>query len=175
VALQDLRVYGRRLGPADAAALARSQRVADLVAKAAGKRTPAEADELFAWWLANRDGPSKGLLTAVQAVMTGKRLLSATLNERALDAYVTQAREATGPLDRYDLLTNREREVLQLAAQGMSYTDIGERLACPPLRRVRPCSARVDVRGCRGAHRLGDADLRTDPRRTARRDRTSTG
>jgi DNA-binding NarL/FixJ family response regulator len=72
------------------------------------------------------------LLTAVQAVVAGKRFLSAVLNERALDAYVTHAREATEPLDRYDLLTNREREVLQLAAQGMSYAEMGERLAISP-------------------------------------------
>jgi DNA-binding NarL/FixJ family response regulator len=72
------------------------------------------------------------LLTAVQAVMAGKRFLSAVLNERALDAYVTYARDAPEPLDRYDLLTNREREVLQLAAQGMSYAEMGERLAISP-------------------------------------------
>jgi DNA-binding NarL/FixJ family response regulator len=72
------------------------------------------------------------LLAAVQAVMAGKRFLSAVLNERALDAYVTTARQATEPLDRYELLTNREREVLHLAAQGMSYAEMGERLAISP-------------------------------------------
>jgi DNA-binding CsgD family transcriptional regulator len=36
------------------------------------------------------------------------------------------------PLDRYDLLSNREREVLHLAAQGMSYAEMGERLAISP-------------------------------------------
>ncbi|MFT4040377.1 MAG: response regulator transcription factor [Thermomicrobiales bacterium] len=72
------------------------------------------------------------LVTAVQTVMTGKRFLSAALTERVLDAYAQQARVATEPLDRYDLLTNREREVLQLAAQGMSYAEIGERLTISP-------------------------------------------
>ncbi len=72
------------------------------------------------------------LLTAVQAAVAGKRYLSAALNERALNAYVSSARQATGPLDRYELLTNREREVLQLAAQGLSYTEMGERLAISP-------------------------------------------
>lgn len=72
------------------------------------------------------------LVVAVQTVMAGKRFLSAVLNERALDAYVTGAREAVEPLDRYDLLTNREREILQLAAQGMSYHEIGERLTISP-------------------------------------------
>ncbi len=72
------------------------------------------------------------LLAAVQAAMAGKRFLSASLAERALDAYAREARETGAPLDRYDLLTNREREVLQLAAQGMSYHDIGERLNISP-------------------------------------------
>jgi DNA-binding NarL/FixJ family response regulator len=72
------------------------------------------------------------LVQAVQAVMAGKRFLSAVLNERALDAYVTASRVAPEPLDRYELLTNREREVLQLAAQGLSYAEMGERLAISP-------------------------------------------
>ena len=71
------------------------------------------------------------LVAAVRAVMAGRRYLSAVLNERMLDAYVAAVRQ-TQPLDRYDLLTNREREVLHLAAQGMSYAEIGERLAISP-------------------------------------------
>ena len=71
------------------------------------------------------------LVAAVRAVMAGRRYLSAVLNERMLDAYVATVRQ-TQPLDRYDLLTNREREVLHLAAQGMSYAEIGERLAISP-------------------------------------------
>jgi DNA-binding NarL/FixJ family response regulator len=69
------------------------------------------------------------LVEAVRAVMAGRRFLSATLNERALDAYARQTDEATRPPDRYDLLTLREREVLQLAAQGLTNAEIGERLA----------------------------------------------
>jgi two-component system response regulator NreC len=71
------------------------------------------------------------LLTAVQAVMAGHRFLSERLAQRALDAYVHTAQAAEN-LDRYDLLTNREREVLHLSAQGMSYHEIGERLAISP-------------------------------------------
>lgn len=72
------------------------------------------------------------LIAALHTVMAGKRFLSATLSERALAAYAAQAREASLPLDRYDMLTNREREVLHLAAQGMTNTEIGERLAISP-------------------------------------------
>lgn len=72
------------------------------------------------------------LIAAVRAAMTGKRFLSAPLNERALDAYARRSEDASRPLDRYDLLTRREREVLQLAAQGMGNAEVGERLAISP-------------------------------------------
>lgn len=72
------------------------------------------------------------LVAAVHAVIAGKRFLSAELNERALAAYAQRAREVAEPLDRYELLTNREREILQLAAQGLSYTEMGDRLAISP-------------------------------------------
>ena len=72
------------------------------------------------------------LTTAVRAVMEGKRFLSASLSERAIESYALRAKETSLPLDRYDLLTAREREVLQLAAQGMTNTEIGRRLAISP-------------------------------------------
>jgi DNA-binding NarL/FixJ family response regulator len=72
------------------------------------------------------------LTTAVRTVLEGKRFLSASLSERAIEAYALRAQEASSPLDRYDLLTAREREVLQLAAQGMTNTEIGQRLSISP-------------------------------------------
>jgi DNA-binding NarL/FixJ family response regulator len=72
------------------------------------------------------------LVSAVQAAVAGKRFLSAVLTERALDAYVQQAHDVAKPIDRYDLLTNREREVLHLAAQGLNYAEMGQRLAISP-------------------------------------------
>ena len=72
------------------------------------------------------------LVAAVHAAVAGKRFLSAALSERAIDAYAQRAAEPSRPLDRYELLTSREREVLQLAAQGMSHAQIGERLAISP-------------------------------------------
>jgi DNA-binding NarL/FixJ family response regulator len=72
------------------------------------------------------------LLAAVDAVVAGRRYLSAPLNERAIDAYTVRAAASEEPLDRYDLLTSREREVFQLAAQGLSNSDIGERLTISP-------------------------------------------
>jgi DNA-binding NarL/FixJ family response regulator len=72
------------------------------------------------------------LLAAVDAAMSDRRYLSAPLSDRAIDAYARLAGDSPRPPDRYDLLTGREREVLQLAAQGLSNADIGSRLAISP-------------------------------------------
>jgi DNA-binding NarL/FixJ family response regulator len=72
------------------------------------------------------------LLAAVDAARNGRRYLSAPLTERALDAYAQLVSNAPRPPDRYDLLTAREREVPQLAAQGLTNTEIGARLAISP-------------------------------------------
>lgn len=74
---------------------------------------------------------SADLIAAVQAALAGRRYLSPVLNDRALDLYAAQANSPES-LDRYDLLTNREREVLQLSVQGMTYAEIGVRLSISP-------------------------------------------
>ncbi len=79
-----------------------------------------------------KDSATADLIDAVHAVIAGRRFLSAPLTERAIDAYAQRADEASRPFDRYELLTPREREVLQLAAQGMSNAEIGDRLAISP-------------------------------------------
>ena len=72
------------------------------------------------------------LIQAVHVAVQGRRFLSTPLTERALDAYAKRAEEARQPLDRYDLLTSQEREVLQLAAQGLGNSEVGDRLAISP-------------------------------------------
>jgi DNA-binding NarL/FixJ family response regulator len=79
-----------------------------------------------------KDSATTDLIEAVHTVVAGRRFLSAPLSERAIDAYAQRADDASRPLDRYEMLTSREREVLQLAAQGMSNAEIGDRLAISP-------------------------------------------
>lgn len=74
-----------------------------------------------------KDAPPEELRSAVREVAAGKRYLSESLSERAIDLYVQQARTAT-LTDPYELLTNREREVLKLSAEGRNNPEIGERL-----------------------------------------------
>ena len=71
------------------------------------------------------------LADAVREVAAGHRYLSPPLTERAIQSYVQQA-HATPILDKYDLLTTREREILHLAAEGLTNTEIGDRLHISP-------------------------------------------
>jgi DNA-binding NarL/FixJ family response regulator len=70
------------------------------------------------------------LVLAIREVMAGGSYLSPPLSREALDAYARQAQAAT--LDLYETLTGRERQVLQLAAEGLNNAEIGARLSISP-------------------------------------------
>ena len=70
------------------------------------------------------------LVEAVREVTAGRRYLSPPLSESAIEAYVRKANSA--PLDSYETLTTREREVLHLAAEGRSNTEVAARLGISP-------------------------------------------
>jgi DNA-binding NarL/FixJ family response regulator len=63
---------------------------------------------------------------AVRAVIAGRRYLSPPLSERAIQSYVEKADGVVR--DAYDGLSGREREVLQLSAEGHSNSEIAARL-----------------------------------------------
>ena len=66
------------------------------------------------------------LVRAVREAAAGKRFLSAPVTERAIAAYIEQSRAAE--LDPHETLTPREREVLQLAAEGRTSSETAGRL-----------------------------------------------
>jgi two-component system, NarL family, response regulator NreC len=66
------------------------------------------------------------LVRAVREVGAGRRFLSAPVTERAIEAYIEQSRSAE--LDPHETLTPREREVLQLAAEGKTSSETAARL-----------------------------------------------
>lgn len=74
-------------------------------------------------------GPAE-VVTAIRQVLQGDRFLSPGLEERVLNAGTRNSAPAS--LDLYETLTDREREVLQMAAEGRSSTEIGEKLVISP-------------------------------------------
>ena len=70
-----------------------------------------------------KDSAEADLIKAVHAVAGGKSFFSPAVSKVLLDDYVRKLRRS-GTEDAYDLLTPREREVLQLIAEGKSNKDI---------------------------------------------------
>jgi DNA-binding NarL/FixJ family response regulator len=66
------------------------------------------------------------VVRAVRDVLAGLKYLSPQLSQRAIEAYRQKAEAAT--TDQYDSLTAREREVLQLAAEGRTSAEIAAHL-----------------------------------------------
>jgi len=65
------------------------------------------------------------LVEAVRAALEGRRYLSPPLSARALEDYAAGVGGRSGqPLDAYGALTPRQREVLHLAAKGMTYAEM---------------------------------------------------
>lgn len=73
-----------------------------------------------------KDSSSADLVHAVREIAAGRRYLSPPLSDRAIEAYQEKARAAV--LDKYETLTTREREVLQLSAEGHTSAEIAARL-----------------------------------------------
>jgi DNA-binding NarL/FixJ family response regulator len=70
------------------------------------------------------------LLRAVREAAAGRRFLSAPVTEIAINAYIEQSK--TGTFDAHETLTARQREVLQLAAEGKTTAEIAARLNISP-------------------------------------------
>jgi len=77
-----------------------------------------------------KDASAADLIQAVHEVAAGRRYLSPPLSERAIEAYVQRAEVASA--DDYETLSTREREVLQLAAEGRTNAEIAARLFISP-------------------------------------------
>lgn len=69
------------------------------------------------------------IINALREVMAGRRFLSATLSEWAINALVAKPVDNADPLNS---LTQRERMVLQLAAEGQSNHEMAEKLFISP-------------------------------------------
>lgn len=73
-----------------------------------------------------KDSNSSDLIQAVREAAAGRRYLSAPLSDRVIETYLQMAK--TGTMDKHETLTTREREVLQLSAEGHTNSEIAARL-----------------------------------------------
>jgi DNA-binding NarL/FixJ family response regulator len=77
-----------------------------------------------------KESSSEDLVAAIRHVHHGRRYLSPAISESALTLY--QQKSKSQALDPYESLTPREREVLQLTAEGLSGNEISARLFISP-------------------------------------------
>ena len=77
-----------------------------------------------------KDSCAEDLVRAIREVMAGRRCLTPSLSDRAVEAYVERAKKPSP--DIYETLTTREREVLQLTSEGYTSGEIGVRLYISP-------------------------------------------
>lgn len=77
-----------------------------------------------------KDESHAALVSAVQAVSAGRRYISPPLSERVMEIFLNKTEASAG--DPYETLTDREREVLHLAAEGRTSAEIGDRLFISP-------------------------------------------
>jgi two-component system response regulator NreC len=74
-----------------------------------------------------KDSAESDLIRALHAVAGGKSFFSPAVSKVLLDDYVRKL-QRSGAEDAYDLLTPREREILQLVAEGKSNKDVANLL-----------------------------------------------
>jgi two-component system, NarL family, response regulator NreC len=74
---------------------------------------------------------SDEMVKAVRTVVQGRRYLSPIVSQQVIDAYLERAHDFT-PREPFDELTAREREVLQLVAEGQTNAEIADRLCISP-------------------------------------------
>ncbi|HEY3840297.1 MAG TPA: response regulator transcription factor [Bryobacteraceae bacterium] len=78
-----------------------------------------------------KDSADTDLIGAIRAVTEGKAFFSPAISRVLVEDYVRQLQQK-GVEDSYDLLTSREREILQLIGEGKSNKDVAQMLNLSP-------------------------------------------
>jgi RNA polymerase sigma factor (sigma-70 family) len=73
-----------------------------------------------------KDSTEEDLHRAVRAAVAGRRFLSPPVNEAAINEYIQLSKSSS--FDAHDTLTPRQREVLQLTAEGKTNGEVAARL-----------------------------------------------
>jgi DNA-binding NarL/FixJ family response regulator len=75
-----------------------------------------------------KDTPAKELVAAVRVIAQGEALLSPSVTRRLIEEFARQPEPETVTISLPDDLTDREREALELLAQGLSNREIATRM-----------------------------------------------
>lgn len=78
-----------------------------------------------------KDSAASDLLSAIEAVSQGKSFFSPAIRRLLAEDYV-RALQQKGEVDSYELLTMREREILQLLAEGKTNKEVANALHISP-------------------------------------------
>lgn len=78
-----------------------------------------------------KDATGQDIIQAIHAVMQGGTYLSPSISRRVVEDYVTLKKKSSRE-DHYSKLSNREREVFQMIAEGRSTKDISDILCISP-------------------------------------------
>jgi two-component system response regulator NreC len=78
-----------------------------------------------------KDSAAADLIGAIQAISQGKSFFSPKVSRILAEDYVRVLKQK-GAVDTYDLLTSREREILQLLAEGKSNKEVATALNISP-------------------------------------------
>ena len=79
-------------------------------------------------YLSKHSDPDE-LIQAIQSVQACKIFLSAQITENIVSDYLTKARDGkTDDARSAEMLSEREREIISLIADGLSYKEIGNKL-----------------------------------------------
>lgn len=74
-----------------------------------------------------KDSSTDEILKAIHSVIEGNRYLSPPISETIIESYVQRIRESS--MDSYETLTDRERDVFTLAAEGHGNPEIAQLLS----------------------------------------------
>lgn len=74
-----------------------------------------------------KDATHADLVTAIKSVLKGKRYLSPEISEKVIDGYL-EGKKSDETDSAWDKLTNREREILKLVAEGNKNREIADYL-----------------------------------------------
>jgi DNA-binding NarL/FixJ family response regulator len=77
-----------------------------------------------------KDSGPRDVIQAIHKVLDGERYLSPQLSDSLINIFINEIE--SGPLDPYNALTNRERELLHMCAEGQTNKDIADKLSISP-------------------------------------------